>query len=74
MSLGLKPNVKSYSLLVDAHLINRDVKSALAVIDDMVTGFFFLERTVSLFFQQRSLTYIKFIGRGLLDLNRRKRH
>ncbi|KAL2349167.1 hypothetical protein Fmac_003167 [Flemingia macrophylla] len=35
VSLGLKPNAKSYSLLVDAHLINRDVKSALAVIDDM---------------------------------------
>lgn len=41
MSLGLKPNAKSYSLLVDAHLINRDVKSALAVIDDMVTATFF---------------------------------
>ncbi|RDX79465.1 Pentatricopeptide repeat-containing protein, mitochondrial, partial [Mucuna pruriens] len=35
VSLGLKPNAKSYSLLVDAHLINRDVKSALAMIDDM---------------------------------------
>ncbi|KAK7407421.1 hypothetical protein VNO78_09331 [Psophocarpus tetragonolobus] len=35
VSLGLKPNAKSYYLLVDAHLINRDVKSALAVIDDM---------------------------------------
>ncbi|KHN03646.1 Pentatricopeptide repeat-containing protein, mitochondrial [Glycine soja] len=35
VSLGLKSNAKSYSLLVDAHLINRDVKSALAVIDDM---------------------------------------
>ncbi|KAK7309857.1 hypothetical protein RJT34_06938 [Clitoria ternatea] len=40
VSLGLKPNAKSYSLLVDAHLINRDVKSALAVIDDMTTAGF----------------------------------
>lgn len=48
VSLGLKSNAKSYSLLVDAHLINRDVKSALAVIDDMVTAlfFFFLKKLV----------------------------
>lgn len=43
-SLGLKPNAKSYSVLVDAHLINRDVKSALSVVDDMVIALsFFLE-------------------------------
>lgn len=41
VSLGLKPNAKSYSLLIEAHLINRDVKSALAVIDDMVSTLFF---------------------------------
>ena len=41
LSLGLKPNAKSFSLLVDAHLINRDVKSALAVLDDMVTAMVF---------------------------------
>lgn len=40
VSLGVKPNAKSYSLLVDAHLINRDVKSALAVIDDMIAAGF----------------------------------
>ncbi|XP_027360241.1 pentatricopeptide repeat-containing protein At1g26460, mitochondrial isoform X2 [Abrus precatorius] len=40
VSLGLKPNAKSYSLLVDAHLINRDVKSALAVINDMTAAGF----------------------------------
>ncbi|XP_061347287.1 pentatricopeptide repeat-containing protein At1g26460, mitochondrial [Gastrolobium bilobum] len=40
VSLGLKPNAKSYSLLVNAHLINRDVKSALAVIDDMIAAGF----------------------------------
>jgi len=41
VSLGLKPNAKSYSLIIEAHLINRDVKSALAVIDDMVSTLFF---------------------------------
>lgn len=40
VSLGVKPNAKSYSLLVDAHLVNKDPKSALSVIDDMVTAFF----------------------------------
>ena len=35
-SLGVKPNAMSYSLLVDAHLINRDQKAALSVIDEMV--------------------------------------
>lgn len=37
-SLGVKPNAKSYSLLIDAHLINRDQKAALCVIDEMVTA------------------------------------
>lgn len=37
VSLGVKPNAMSYSLLVDAHLINRDQKAALTVIDDMVS-------------------------------------
>ncbi|KAJ9174173.1 hypothetical protein P3X46_017229 [Hevea brasiliensis] len=37
VSLGIKPNSTSYSLLVDNHLINRDVKSALSVIDEMVS-------------------------------------
>ncbi|OMO93403.1 hypothetical protein CCACVL1_06494 [Corchorus capsularis] len=40
LSLGVKPNAKSYSLLVDAHLINRDQKAALSVIDKMVTAGF----------------------------------
>ena len=35
-SSGVKPNEKSYSLLVDAHLINRDTKSALGVVKDMM--------------------------------------
>lgn len=35
-SLGVKPNATTYSLLVDAHVINRDPKAALAVIDEMV--------------------------------------
>ncbi|KAF3431992.1 hypothetical protein FNV43_RR26729 [Rhamnella rubrinervis] len=40
LSLGVKPNATSYSLLVDAHLINRDQKSALSVIDSMVDAGF----------------------------------
>ncbi|XVE85751.1 hypothetical protein DITRI_Ditri17bG0116100 [Diplodiscus trichospermus] len=40
LSLGVKPNAKSYSLLVDAHLINRDKKAALSVIDEMVMAGF----------------------------------
>eukprot|EP00268_Persea_americana_P068810 TRINITY_DN9660_c0_g1_i2.p1 TRINITY_DN9660_c0_g1~~TRINITY_DN9660_c0_g1_i2.p1 ORF type:complete len:188 (+),score=26.91 TRINITY_DN9660_c0_g1_i2:786-1349(+) len=39
-SLGVKPNAMSYSLLVDAHLINRDQKAALSVIDEMVNAGF----------------------------------
>eukprot|EP01018_Ginkgo_biloba_P030852 Gb_21554 [translate_table: standard] len=37
-NLGVKPNEKSYSLLIDAHLVNRDPKSALAVVNDMMTA------------------------------------
>lgn len=40
LSLGVKPNAKSYSLLVDAHLLNRDQKAALSVIDEMVNAGF----------------------------------
>lgn len=40
VGVGVKPNAMSYSLLVDAHLINRDQKAALSVIDDMVTAGF----------------------------------
>ncbi|CAN0929383.1 Pentatricopeptide repeat-containing protein At1g26460, mitochondrial [Linum grandiflorum] len=34
--LGIKPNAMSYSLIVDAHLINRDAKAAISTIDKMV--------------------------------------
>lgn len=34
--LGVKPNMTTYSLLLDAHLVVRDPKAALAIIDDMV--------------------------------------
>ncbi|KAB1222032.1 hypothetical protein CJ030_MR2G018524 [Morella rubra] len=40
VSLGVKPNAMSFSLLVDAHLINRDPKAALSVIDEMVIAGF----------------------------------
>ncbi|CAH9079177.1 unnamed protein product [Cuscuta epithymum] len=36
MGLGVKPNATTYSLLVDAHLIKRDLKAALSVVDEMV--------------------------------------
>lgn len=34
--LGVKPNSTTYLLLVNAHLVNKDQKAALAVIDEMV--------------------------------------
>ncbi|KAL6186763.1 hypothetical protein ACLB2K_042882 [Fragaria x ananassa] len=37
VSLGVRPNAMSYSLLVDAHLINRDPKVAVSVVKDMVS-------------------------------------
>ncbi|KAL5723123.1 hypothetical protein ACHQM5_006557 [Ranunculus cassubicifolius] len=38
VSLNVKPNATTYSLLVDAHLVNRDPPAALSVIDDMVAA------------------------------------
>ncbi|KAL1806278.1 hypothetical protein ACET3Z_029346 [Daucus carota] len=35
-SLGIKPNAMTYALLVDAHLVAKDPKSALSIIDEMV--------------------------------------
>ncbi|RLM84584.1 pentatricopeptide repeat-containing protein [Panicum miliaceum] len=40
LTLGVKPNATTYSLLVDAHLANKDPKAALAVIDKMVDAGF----------------------------------
>ncbi|KAF5745749.1 Tetratricopeptide repeat (TPR)-like superfamily protein isoform 1 [Tripterygium wilfordii] len=40
VSKGVKPNAMTYTLLVDAHLINRDAKAALSVIDEMITAGF----------------------------------
>lgn len=40
VSLGVKPNAKSYALLVDAHLIKRDIKAALSTINEMVVAGF----------------------------------
>ncbi|KAH0753571.1 hypothetical protein KY290_023841 [Solanum tuberosum] len=36
MDLGVKPNEMTYSLLVDSHLIKREPKAALSVVDEMV--------------------------------------
>ncbi|XP_064996183.1 pentatricopeptide repeat-containing protein At1g26460, mitochondrial-like isoform X1 [Musa acuminata AAA Group] len=38
--LGVKPNATTYSVLVDAHLVIRDSKTVLSVIDDMVEAGF----------------------------------
>ncbi|KAI5678892.1 hypothetical protein M9H77_09842 [Catharanthus roseus] len=38
VGLGVKPNSATYSLLVDAHLIRRDLKAALSVVTDMVNA------------------------------------
>ncbi|KAI0516515.1 hypothetical protein KFK09_009192 [Dendrobium nobile] len=40
VSLGVKLNATTYTLLVDAHLANRDPKAALLVIDEMVDAGF----------------------------------
>ena len=37
VSLGVKANATTYSLLVDAHLVKRDSKAAISVIQDMVS-------------------------------------
>ncbi|KAK4430073.1 Pentatricopeptide repeat-containing protein, mitochondrial [Sesamum alatum] len=36
VGLGVKPNITTYFLLIDAHLISRDPKAALSVINDMI--------------------------------------
>ncbi|KAI3452903.1 hypothetical protein Pfo_009566 [Paulownia fortunei] len=36
VGLGVKPNATTYSLLIDAHLIKRDPKASLSVIDEMI--------------------------------------
>ncbi|KAI3976741.1 hypothetical protein MKX01_008599 [Papaver californicum] len=36
--LGVKPNATSYTMLVNAHLINRDPKAAVSVVDEMVNA------------------------------------
>ncbi|KAL0447002.1 UNVERIFIED_CONTAM: Pentatricopeptide repeat-containing protein, mitochondrial [Sesamum latifolium] len=39
VALGVKPNAITYSLLIDAHLIKRDPKAALSMIDEMICHF-----------------------------------
>lgn len=38
VGLGVKANATTYSLLVDSHLVKRDTKAAISVIQDMVTA------------------------------------
>ncbi|KAK4777849.1 hypothetical protein SAY87_018036 [Trapa incisa] len=40
MSVGVKPNAMTYSVLVDAHIISRDPKAALSMVDKMVIAGF----------------------------------
>lgn len=40
VSLGVQPNATSYATLVDAHIINKDAKAALSVMDEMVIAGF----------------------------------
>lgn len=42
VGLGVKANATTYSLLIDAHLIKRDLKAALFVMDEMVFSHLFL--------------------------------
>ncbi|XP_078430211.1 tetratricopeptide repeat (TPR)-like superfamily protein [Wolffia australiana] len=39
-SLGVKPNSTTYQLLIEAHLMNKDQKAALAVVDEMAEAGF----------------------------------
>ncbi|KAF8034601.1 hypothetical protein BT93_C0799 [Corymbia citriodora subsp. variegata] len=39
VSMGVKTNATSFTLLVDAHLINQELKAALSVIDEMILIF-----------------------------------
>ncbi|KAI3953748.1 hypothetical protein MKW98_017572 [Papaver atlanticum] len=38
IGLGVKPNATSYTMLANAHLINRDPKAAVSVVDEMVNA------------------------------------
>ena len=74
-SLGVKPNTMSYSLLVDAHLINRDPKSAISVLNAMVKSrdnpfFSFLVGSISLHAHRHLVCY----GRLKRVSPRQKRH
>ncbi|XP_062187451.1 pentatricopeptide repeat-containing protein At1g26460, mitochondrial-like [Phragmites australis] len=40
LGIGVKPNATTYSLLVNAHLVNKNPKAALAIIDGMVDAGF----------------------------------
>ncbi|XP_042498555.1 pentatricopeptide repeat-containing protein At1g26460, mitochondrial-like [Macadamia integrifolia] len=66
-SLGLKPNAMSYSLLVDAHLINRDQKAAIAVIDEMVEAGFVPSKEVLKKVRRRCVRESDFDTNGLVD-------
>ena len=72
VSLGMKPNLKTYDLLVDAHLIKRDIKAALSTINDMVI---ICQYSLSLCSKQISdfVMLSSTVRRWLLDLNQQRR-
>ncbi|KAF3788262.1 Pentatricopeptide repeat-containing protein [Nymphaea thermarum] len=54
-SLGVKPTETTYALLVDAHLINRDPKAALSVVDEMIKAGFTPSRDTLIKARRRSV-------------------
>ena len=64
LTLGVKPNATTYSLLVDAHLANKDPKAALAVIDKMVS----LNYHSKMYFLHRNFSNYYVWFRLMLDL------
>ncbi|XP_043723746.1 pentatricopeptide repeat-containing protein At1g26460, mitochondrial [Telopea speciosissima] len=71
-SLGVKPNAMSYTLLVNAHLINRDQKSAVAVIDEMVEAGFAPSKELLKNVKRRCIRELDFDTDDLVDSQAKK--
>ncbi|GMH01789.1 hypothetical protein Nepgr_003628 [Nepenthes gracilis] len=68
ISLSIKPNAMSYSLLVDAHLINRDPKAAISVADQMVEAGFVPSREMLKKIRRRCIREMDYESDELLSL------
>ncbi|XP_042483992.1 pentatricopeptide repeat-containing protein At1g26460, mitochondrial-like [Macadamia integrifolia] len=66
-SLGVKPNAMSYSLLGNAHLINRDQKAAVSVIDAMVEAGFAPSKELLKNVRRRCIRELDFDTNDLVD-------